>query len=459
MSHNEMLIVDEMENIKESMQSLEKTLMNNHRIDPNLYVEYDVKRGLRDSAGKGVLTGLTEISDVSGHVLVNGRSIPSEGRLYYQGINVNDLVKGIGDRKYGFEETIYLLLFGRLPKKDELDMFLNVMFELEELSGRFVRDVIMKASSHDIMNAMQRCVLTLYSYDARPDDVSADNVLRQALELIAKLPLIAVYSYHSYRHFRLDDTLFIRNPVKGLSLAENILLMLRPDGHYTELEAKVLDIALILHAEHGGGNNSTFTTHVVTSSGTDTYSAVAASIGSLKGFRHGGANLKVQGMFDDIKAHVKDWTNEEEVAAYLTKILNKEAFDHSGLIYGMGHAVYTLSDPREVILKQYARKLAEEKGMMEEFALYELVENLAGELVMKQRKLFKNVCANVDFYSGFVYTMLGIPRELFTPIFAIARIPGWSAHRLEEIMNASKIIRPAYKYVGEHTDFHPMDER
>lgn len=459
MSHNEMLIVDEMENIKESMQLLEKTLMNNHRIDPNLYVEYDVKRGLRDSAGKGVLTGLTEISDVSGHVLVNGRSIPSEGRLYYQGINVNDLVKGIGDRKYGFEETIYLLLFGRLPNKDELDMFLNVMFELEELSGRFVRDVIMKASSHDIMNAMQRCVLTLYSYDARPDDVSADNVLRQALELIAKLPLIAVYSYHSYRHFRLDDTLFIRNPVKGLSLAENILLMLRPDGHYTELEAKVLDIALILHAEHGGGNNSTFTTHVVTSSGTDTYSAVAASIGSLKGFRHGGANLKVQGMFDDIKAHVKDWTNEEEVAAYLTKILNKEAFDHSGLIYGMGHAVYTLSDPREVILKQYARKLAEEKGLMEEFALYELVENLAGELVMKQRKLFKNVCANVDFYSGFVYTMLGIPRELFTPIFAIARIPGWSAHRLEEIMNASKIIRPAYKYVGEHTDFHPVDER
>ena len=459
MSHNEMLIVDEMENIKESMQLLEKTLMNNHRIDPNLYVEYDVKRGLRDSAGKGVLTGLTEISDVSGHVLVNGRSIPSEGHLYYQGINVNDLVKGIGDRKYGFEETIYLLLFGRLPNKDELDMFLNVMFELEELSGRFVRDVIMKASSHDIMNAMQRCVLTLYSYDARPDDVSADNVLRQALELIAKLPLIAVYSYHSYRHFRLDDTLFIRNPVKGLSLAENILLMLRPDGHYTELEAKVLDIALILHAEHGGGNNSTFTTHVVTSSGTDTYSAVAASIGSLKGFRHGGANLKVQGMFDDIKAHVKDWTNEEEVAAYLTKILNKEAFDHSGLIYGMGHAVYTLSDPREVILKQYARKLAEEKGLMEEFALYELVENLAGELVMKQRKLFKNVCANVDFYSGFVYTMLGIPRELFTPIFAIARIPGWSAHRLEEIMNASKIIRPAYKYVGEHTDFHTMDER
>lgn len=459
MSQNEMLVVDEMENIKESMQALEKTLMKNHRIDPNLYVEYDVKRGLRDSAGKGVLTGLTEISDVSGHVLVNGRSIPSEGRLYYQGINVNDLVKGIGDRKYGFEETIYLLLFGRLPKKNELDMFLNVMFELEELSGRFVRDVIMKASSHDIMNAMQRCVLTLYSYDARPDDVSADNVLRQALELIAKLPLIAVYSYHSYRHFRLDDTLFIRNPVKGLSLAENILLMLRPDGHYTELEAKVLDVALILHAEHGGGNNSTFTTHVVTSSGTDTYSAVAASIGSLKGFRHGGANLKVQGMFDDIKAHVKDWTNEEEVAAYLTKILNKEAFDHSGLIYGMGHAVYTLSDPREVILKKCARELAKEKGLMEEFALYELVENLAGELVMKQRKLFKNVCANVDFYSGFVYTMLGIPRELFTPIFAIARIPGWSAHRLEEIMNASKIIRPAYKYVGEHTNFHAMDER
>ena len=317
----------------------------------------------------------------------------------------------------------------------------------------------MKASNSDIMNAMQRCILTLYTYDSKPEDISAENVLRQSIEMIAKLPLIAVYSYHSYRHFRRDETLFIRNPQKGLSLAENILLMLRPDGKYTELEAKVLDIALILHAEHGGGNNSTFTTHVVTSSGTDTYSSIAASIGSLKGPRHGGANLKVQNMFEDIKANVKDWTDEKEVEVYLCKILNKEAFDHTGLIYGMGHAVYTLSDPREVILKRFARDLAQEKGMMKEFALYELVERLAGRLVMEQRRLFKNVCANVDFYSGFVYTMLGIPKELFTPIFAIARIPGWSAHRLEEILNASKIIRPAYKYVGHHANFVPFDER
>ncbi|MDY3920447.1 MAG: citrate/2-methylcitrate synthase, partial [Candidatus Limivivens sp.] len=433
--------------------------MKNHHIDPNLYLEYDVKRGLRDSAGKGVLTGLTEISDVCAYDLVNGRRIPAEGSLYYQGINIYDIVDGLEGRKYGFEETIYLLIFGKLPNRQELDAFLKVMAELEELSGRFVRDVVMKASNPNIMNSMQRCILTLYTYDANPEDISAENVLRQSLELIAKLPVIAVYSYHSYRHFRKDEMLFIRNPEKNLSMAENILLMLRPDGQYTELEAKVLDIALVLHAEHGGGNNSTFTTHVVTSSGTDTYSSVAASIGSLKGPRHGGANLKVQNMFDDIKAHIKDWTNEDEVSAYLQKILNKEAFDRTGLIYGMGHAVYTLSDPREVILKKYARALAEEKGRMEEFNLYELVERLAGQLVMEHRKLFKNVCANVDFYSGFVYTMLGIPQELFTPIFAIARMPGWSAHRLEELINASKIIRPAYKYVGHHTDFTPMDER
>ena len=338
-------------------------------------------------------------------------------------------------------------------------MFLNVLFELENLKGRFVRDVVMKASNGNIMNSLQRCILTLYTYDSNAEDITPENVLRQCMELIAKIPLIAVYSYHSYRHFRKDEMLFIRNPEKGLSLAENILLMLRPNGIYTELEAKVLDIALILHAEHGGGNNSTFTTHVVTSSGTDTYSSFAASIGSLKGPRHGGANLKVQNMFADIKAHVSDWTDEEEVAEYLKKILNKEAFDGAGLIYGMGHAVYTLSDPREVILKDFARKLAEEKGMMEEFELYELVERLGGQLVMEHRKLFKNVCANVDFYSGFVYAMLDIPEELFTPIFAIARMSGWSAHRLEELMNAGKIIRPAYKYVGKHANFVNMEDR
>ena len=459
MSDHEMINLGEMGSLKNSMESLQETLLNNHRIDPNLYIEYDVKRGLRDSAGKGVLTGLTEISDVNAYDLVNGRKIPAEGSLYYQGYNIYDLVNGLEGHKFGFEGTIYLLLFGQLPSEKELEMFKEVMAQFETLSGRFVRDVVMKASNADIMNSMQRCILTLYTYDSRPEDISAENVLRQSIELIAKLPLIAVYSYHSYRHFRKDETLFIRNPQKGLSLAENILLMLRPDSSYTELEAKVLDIALMLHAEHGGGNNSTFTTHVVTSSGTDTYSSVAASIGSLKGPRHGGANLKVQDMFADIKAHVKNWTDEAEVEAYLCRILNKEAFDHSGLIYGMGHAVYTLSDPREVILKKFARKLAEEKGMMEEFALYELVERLGSRLVMEQRKMFKNVCANVDFYSGFVYTMLGIPKELFTPIFAIARIPGWSAHRLEEILNAGKIIRPAYKYVGHHKEFVVMPDR
>ncbi|MGN0264005.1 MAG: citrate/2-methylcitrate synthase [Oliverpabstia sp.] len=459
MSDNEMMNLDEMGALKVDMKKWEEELMKSHRIDPNLYLEYDVKRGLRDSAGKGVLTGLTEISDVCAYNLINGRQIPAEGSLYYQGINIYDIVNGLEGRKFGFEETIYLLLFGKLPNKTQMDNFVNTLFELQCLSGRFVRDVVMKASNANIMNAMQRCVLTLYTYDSNPEDISAGNVLRQALGLIAKLPLIAVYSYHAYRHFRKDEMLFIRNPEKGRSLAENMLLMLRPSGQYTELEAKVLDIALILHAEHGGGNNSTFTNHVVTSSGTDTYSAIAASIGSLKGPRHGGANLKVQNMFDDIKAHINDWTNEEEVSTYLDKILNKQAFDRTGLIYGMGHAVYTLSDPREVILKKYAKELAEEKGLMEEFALYDLVERLAGQQIMEHRKLFKNVCANVDFYSGFVYSMLGIPQELFTPLFAIARMSGWSAHRLEELVNAGKIIRPAYKYVGKHLEFTELEER
>ncbi len=459
MADNEMMLIDEMGNIKEDMLALQTELFKNHRIDPNLYIEYDVKRGLRDSAGKGVLTGLTEISDVTAYNLVNGRQIPAEGRLYYQGINVQDIVDGLQGRRFGFEETTYLLLFGKLPSQKEMDMFLNVMKELETLSGRFVRDVVMKASNANIMNSMQRCVLTLYTYDAEPEDISAENVLRQSLGLIAKLPLIAVYSYHAYCHFRKDEMLMIRNPMPELSLAENILLMLRPDGQYTDLEAKVLDIALVLHAEHGGGNNSTFTTHVVTSSGTDTYSSTAASIGSLKGPRHGGANLKVQKMFSDIKAHIKDWTDEAEITDYLKLILDKKAFDGTGLIYGMGHAVYTLSDPREVILKKFARELAEEKGKIEEFALYETVERIAGRLIMEQRRMFKNVCANVDFYSGFVYSMLGIPEELFTPIFAISRMPGWSAHRLEELINASKIIRPAYKYVGHHVEFKGIEDR
>ena len=433
MEKHEMMSLEDSGQLRDKIRFFEQELLKNHHIDPNLYVEYNVKRGLRDSAGKGVLTGLTEISDVNGYNLINGRQIPADGRLYYQGINVQDIISGLNGRRFGFEETIYLLIFGKLPDKEELSRFLDMMSDMEELGGRFVRDVVMKGTNANIMNAMQRCVLALYTYDDNPEDISPENVLRQSLELIAKLPEIAVYSYHAYRHFRKDDTLFIRNPQKGLSLAENILLMLRPDGKYTELEAKVLDIALILHAEHGGGNNSTFT-----------YSSTAASIGSLKGPRHGGANLKVQNMFADLKSHVDQdhWDNEDEIITYLKKVLNKEAFDHAGLIYGMGHAVY-----------------AEEKGMTEEFELYNRVENIAGKLIMEHRKLFKNVCANVDFYSGFVYSMLGIPEELFTPIFAIARMPGWSAHRLEELINANKIIRPAYKYVGHHTDFVAFDER
>lgn len=456
---NEMLAMDELGALRGEVDLLEKALLNNHRIDQNLYLEYDVKRGLRDSNGKGVLTGLTEISDVCAFDIENGRQIPSEGKLYYQGVNVVDLINGLKGRRFGFEEASYLLMFGKLPTNEELNRYIHVSGELRSLGGRFVRDVVMKASNANIMNAMQRCVLTLYTYDDVPDDVSSLNVLRQSLELINKIPLIAVYSYHSYMHFRKDTTLMIRNPKPDLSMAENILLLLRDDGHYTELEAKVLDVALVLHADHGGGNNSTFTTHVVTSSGTDTYSSVSASIGSLKGPRHGGANLKVQNMFDNIKENVKDWTNEVEIEAYLNKILDKEVFDKSGLIYGMGHAVYTLSDPREVILKDYAKKLATEKGRMEEFALYEAVEKIAGRLIMERRKIQKNVCANVDFYSGFVYSMLGIPEELFTPLFAIARTPGWCAHRLEEIVNGNKIIRPAYKYVGQHTDYCGINER
>ncbi len=440
-------------------EELLKYCVMSGRINLDLYQEYDVKRGLRDSNGKGVLTGLTEISDVVAYNTVDGRKIPSDGRLYFQGYNVMDLVESYKNRKFGFEEVTYLLMFGELPNEQQMKSFLGILEDMQELSGRFIRDVVMKASNANIMNALQRCILTLYTYDDAPDDISISNVLRQSLELIGKIPLIAVYSYHAYQHFRMDNNLLIRNPQKGLSVAENILYMLREDGKYTELEAKVLDIALILHAEHGGGNNSTFTTHVVTSSGTDTYSAIAAAIGSLKGPRHGGANLKVQGMFDDIKTNCPDWTDEAFIRDYLNRILDKEVFDKSGLIYGMGHAVYTESDPRCVILKEYARSLAEEKGLMNEFALYELVEKNAGELIMKKRKLFKPVCANVDFYSGFVYTMLGIPRELFTPIFAISRISGWCSHRLEELVNAGKIIRPAYKYVGTHKEFKDVTDR
>ena len=457
MAKNSMMELND--NRNEMFNELVQFCMKSGEIDQNLYTEYDVKRGLRDANGKGVLTGLTEISDVVAYDLIDGKQVPAEGRLYYQGYNVEDLLKGIGNRRYAFEEVTYLLLFGALPTKKQFDNFLAILADLQELSGDFVRDVILHNPSVNVMNSLQKAVLNLYSYDENPDDISVPNVLRQCLQMIGKLPMMSVYAYHGYRHFNLNKNLIIRNPKKDYSTAENILNMLRPDGKFTPLEASVLDVALVLHADHGGGNNSTFTTHVVTSTGTDTYSAVAASIASLKGPRHGGANLKVQQMFANIKENVPDWADEEELEEYLAKILRKEAFDKAGLIYGMGHAVYTDSDPREKVLKDCTRKLAEEKNRMKEFNLYDSVERIAGKLIGQNRRLFKPVCANVDFYSGFMYSMLNIPEELFTPIFAISRISGWSAHRLEELVNKGKIIRPAYKYVGTHRDFIKMEDR
>ena len=446
-------------NVDEKVQKLVEYSMKSGKIDVDLYAEYDVKRGLRDSSGKGVLTGLTEISDVVSFGYIDGEKVPIDGELYYQGVNVQDLIRGEANRRFAFEETTYLLLFGKLPTKAQLREFIDILGIYRELPDTFVRDVIMKAPSSNMMNTLQKRVLTMYSYDGNPEDISVGNVLRQCLQLIAQFPLYSVYGYHAYRHYHLDKSLIIRNPKPELSTAENILRLLRKDAQYTELEAKVLDVALVLHAEHGGGNNSTFTTHVVSSTGTDTYSAIAASLGSLKGPKHGGANLKVQEMFADIKEHVSDWRDEIQIQSYLEKILRKEVFDHAGLIYGMGHAVYTESDPRAIVLKEYAKKLSEEKGREEEFALYERVERIAGECLMSGRRLLKPVCANVDFYSGFVYSMLDLPNELFTPIFAISRIAGWSAHRIEELVNAGKIIRPAYKYVGHHVPYVDLNER
>ena len=441
------------------LAELVKYCMISGRLDLSLYEEYDVKRGLRESDGKGVLTGLTEISDVVAFKNANGKKVPQEGQLYYQGYNIMDLQKGFVNRRFNFEEIIYLLLFGALPNKQQLHSFIDILAQYRELPNKFVRDVIMKAPSMDVMNALQRSVLTLYSYDENPDDISIQNVLKQCLSLIATFPLISVYAYHAYQHYHNDKSLVIRYPDPELSTAENILRILRGDGQYTELEARVLDIALIIHADHGGGNNSTFTTHVVSSTGTDTYSAVAASLGSLKGPKHGGANLKVENMFDEIKANVRNWGNEDAIRDYLLKIMNKEAFDRTGLIYGMGHAVYTLSDPRAVILKEYARSLAIEKGRTDEFELYEKVERIASDLLTNRKNLHKPICCNVDFYSGFVYSMLDIPKQMFTPIFAISRIAGWSAHRIEELVNEGKIIRPAYKYVGHHRDYVDLNDR
>ncbi len=430
------------------------------RIDPDLYGKYDVKRGLRDINGKGVLTGLTEISEIQSFIKVGDQLVPTEGKLFFRGIDVEDIIAGtMKDNRYGFEEASYLLLFGDLPTKYQLGNFTSLLASYRTLPTNFVRDVIMKAPTSDMMNSLLRSVLTLFAYDRNANDISLPNVMRQCLQLIANFPVLAVYGYQAYNHYICGNSLVIHTPRPELSTAENILHMLRPDSKYTEMEAHILDVALILHAEHGGGNNSTFTTHVVTSSGSDTYSTIAAALSSLKGPKHGGANIKVIQMFEDMKKVVKDWEDEKEVRQYLSDLLNKKAFDKAGLIYGMGHAVYSLSDPRANILKSYVKKLSDEKGMGEEFQLYSLVERLAPEVISEERKIYKGVSANVDFYSGLVYHMLGLPLQLFTPIFAIARISGWSAHRVEELVNAGKIIRPAYVSVAKRKDYTPLDVR
>lgn len=429
-------------------------------IDPELYTKYDVKRGLRDLNGKGVLVGITEISEVISTKIVDGKSVPCDGQLFYRGYNVQDLIADLSDDCFfGFEECTYLLLFGKLPNKQELHDFCELLSNYRSLPQNFVRDVIMKKPSKDMMNALARGVLTLYSYDEKPDDTSEANVLRQCLQLISMFPLLSVYSYQTYRHYYNNESLIIHPPKREYSTAENILHCLRDDSKFTPLEAKLLDVALILHMEHGGGNNSTFTTHLVSSSGTDTYSAIAAAIGSLKGPKHGGANIKVVKMFADMKEKVKDWTSEEEVGNYLRDLLDKKAFDQAGLIYGMGHAVYSLSDPRALTFHSFVERLSHEKGYDKEFALYTLVERLAPEIIAEKRKIYKGVSPNVDFYSGFVYQMLGLPLELYTPIFAIARIAGWSAHRMEEVCHKGKIMRPAYMTVCPHKEVIPIDER
>ncbi|NLK28855.1 MAG: citrate/2-methylcitrate synthase [Clostridiales bacterium] len=446
--------------ITPELMELAELCKKNNRIDPELYAKYDVKRGLRDISGKGVLTGLTEISEILSYTLVDNDYVPCEGKLYYRGVDVEEIIDGfINDDRFGFEEITYLLIFGTLPTKEQLDRFIAMLEKYRELPTSFVRDVIMKAPSKDMMNTLARSVLTLYSYDDRADDISLENVLRQCIQLISRFSLLSVYGYQAYRHYYAGKSLVIHPPKSGLSTAENILYMLRPNKKFSKLEAKILDIALVLHAEHGGGNNSTFTTHVVTSSGTDTYSTVAASLGSLKGPRHGGANIKVVKMFEDMKENIKDWEDEDEISTYISNLLNKKAFDRSGLVYGMGHAVYSISDPRANVLKKFVKSLSEEKGMNKEFALYERVERLAPQIIAKERKIYKGVSANIDFYSGFVYHMLNLPIELYTPIFAIARISGWSAHRLEEINNAGKIIRPAYKNVAKHRPYVKLEDR
>ena len=447
-------------NITPLIEELTQKCRGNYVIDPELYVKYDVKRGLRDINGNGVVAGLTNISTIKASESIDGKNVPCEGKLYYRGLDVEDIVEGfIKDKRFGFEETIYILLFGEMPNVEQLDEFRKLLSDFRVLPTTFTRDVIMKSPSDNMMNTLAKCVLALYSYDDNANDISISNVLRQCVELITLFPVLSVYGYQAFSYYKNGESLFIHKPHPDLSIAENILYLLRPDSKYTELEARILDLALVLHAEHGGGNNSSFTVHVVSSSGTDTYSAIAAALGSLKGPKHGGANIKVCMMFDDLKANVKDWKNEEELKVYLRKLLHGEAFDKSGLIYGMGHAVYSISDPRAKIFKSFVEKLSVEKGMQDEFMLYSTVERLAKEVITEERRIYKGVCANVDFYSGFVYRMLGLPYELYTPIFAIARIAGWSAHRIEELINSNKIIRPAYKAIAPLTNYTDLIER
>ena len=436
-----------------------KVCEEKNAINKELYTKYEVKRGLRDLNGKGVLAGLTNISDVCATKVVDGKEVPCAGNLYYRGYNIKDLVKGfLQEDHYGFEEISYLLLFGELPNEEELATFHKTLVERRTLPPTFVRDVIMKAPSRDMMNSLSRSILSLYSYDAKADDTSIPNVLRQCLNLISQFPMLMVYGYHAYNYKRGED-LYIYAPKPELSMAENILMMLREDRQYTELEAKILDMAMVLHMDHGGGNNSTFTTHVVTSSGTDTYSTIAAAMASLKGPKHGGANIKVTRMFEDMKANLTDWTDDDQVRAYLEALLDKKAFDKKGLIYGMGHAVYSISDPRADIFKKFVKQLAHEKGHDAEYALYEKVEHMAPQIIGEKRHIYKGVNANVDFYSGLVYSMLDIPPSLYTPIFAAARIVGWSAHRMEELQNVDKIIRPAYKPLAPYREYVNLDDR
>ena len=429
------------------------------RLSPEMFDKYEVQRGLRDKTGNGVVTGLTNVSRIEAFKMVDGVKTPCEGRLWYRGYDCIELVKGFNGKRPGFEEISYLLLFGRLPDQEQLEEFRDVLADSRTLPTNFTRDVIMKAPNSDIMNSLTRSVLTLASYDRNCNDTSVENVLRQCMRLIGVFPMLAVYGYHAYNHYQNDESMYIHRPSADLSTAENLLMMLRPDKNYTELEASVLDTALVLHMEHGGGNNSTFTTRVVSSSGSDTYSVIAAALSSLKGPKHGGANIKVAEMMNDIQTHVSDWEDEDAVRAYLKKIMNKEAFDRKGLIYGMGHAVYSLSDPRAQVFKGFVHRLAAAKGREKDFTLYSMIERMAPEVIAEKAHIYKGVSANVDFYSGFVYSMLEIPLELFTPIFAIARIVGWSAHRIEELINMDKIIRPAYKSVAEEQKYIPLEDR